>query len=89
MRHFYCEKVALFKFFGLHLDLDFRIKTFFGLWLDLDRVLKNEDWIWIAKFDSALISGLWIVIQPGFADQNRMQASFRKKLYWIRSGYPT
>jgi len=30
----------------------------FGLWLDMDRVLKNEDWIWIAKFDSPLISGL-------------------------------
>jgi len=41
------------------LDLDFTFQKFFGLWLDLDQVLKNQDWIWIAKFDSPLISGLY------------------------------
>jgi len=25
--------------------------------MDLDRVLKIQDWIWIAKYDSPLISG--------------------------------
>jgi len=24
--------------------------------LDLDRILKSQDWIWIAKYDSPLIS---------------------------------
>jgi len=31
--------------------------NFFGLWLDLDWVLKIQDWIWIVKYDSPLISG--------------------------------
>ena len=56
MRHFRCEKAAFFKFVGLHLDLDFIFEKKFGLWLDLDWVLKNLDWIWIAKYDSPLIS---------------------------------
>jgi len=38
MRHFCCEKDAFFKFFGLHLDLDFTFEKFFRLWLDLDWV---------------------------------------------------
>jgi len=55
-RHFCCEKAAFFESFGLHLDLDITFAKSFGLWLDLDRVLKNQDWIWIAKYDSPLIS---------------------------------
>jgi len=33
---FCCEKTVLFKFFGLHLDLDFTVGKIFGLWLELD-----------------------------------------------------
>jgi len=36
MGHFCSEKAAFFKFFGLHLDLDFTFEKLFGLWLDLD-----------------------------------------------------
>jgi len=36
MRHFSCEKAALFNFFGLHLDLVFTFEKLFGLLLDLD-----------------------------------------------------
>jgi len=49
---FVVEKAAVFKYFGLHLDLN----NVFGLWLELDWVFKNQDWIWIAKYDSPLIS---------------------------------
>ena len=31
----------------------------FGLWLGLDWVLKSQDWLWMAKYDSPLISGVW------------------------------
>jgi len=53
MGHFCC---AFFQFSGF-------IWTWkcFGLWLDLDWVVKNQDWIWIAKYDSPLIFGLQIV----------------------------
>jgi len=37
-------------------DLDFEFLKLFGLWLDLDSVLKIQEWIWIAKYDSPLIS---------------------------------
>jgi len=57
MRHFRCEKAAFFKYFGLHLDLDFTFEKYFGLWLDLGLSFKNQDWIWIAKYDTPLISG--------------------------------
>jgi len=40
MRHFCREKVAFFKYFGLHLDMDFAFEKYFGLWLDLDWVFK-------------------------------------------------
>ena len=36
MRHFCCEQVTLFKFFGLHLDLDFTFANVFGLCSDFD-----------------------------------------------------
>jgi len=36
MPHICCEKAAFFKYFGLHLVLDFTFETIFGLWLDLD-----------------------------------------------------
>jgi len=36
MGYFCCEKVAFFKLFGLHLDLDFTFEKSFRLWLDLD-----------------------------------------------------
>ena len=36
MRNFCCEKAEFFKFFRLHLDLDFTFEKVFGLWLDLD-----------------------------------------------------
>jgi len=32
------------------------LEKIFGLWLDLDWVLTNQDWIWIVKYDSLLIS---------------------------------
>jgi len=60
MRHFCCEKTAFFKYFGLHLDLDCTFEKYFGLWLDLDWVFKNQDWIWIANYDSPLISDIII-----------------------------
>jgi len=56
MRHVCCEQAAFFKFFGLHLDLDFTFANVFGLCLDLDWVLTNQDWIWIEKYDSPPIS---------------------------------
>jgi len=37
--------------------LDSEFPKLFGLWLDLDCVKKIQDWIWIAKLNSALISG--------------------------------
>ena len=40
------------------MDLDFKFLEPLGLWLDLDWVSKIQDWIWIAKYDSPLISGL-------------------------------
>jgi len=57
MRYFCCETAAFFQFSGLHLDLYFTFKKIVGLWLDLHWVLKNQDWIWIAKYDSPLIFG--------------------------------
>ena len=57
MRHFSCEKAAFFIYFRLHLDLDFVFEKNFGLWLDLDWVLKNQ--VWIAKYDSPLISAAY------------------------------
>ena len=63
MRHFCCEKAANFKLFGLNLELDFTYEKIFGLWLDLDWVLNNQDWIWIAKFDSPLISDAHLCLQ--------------------------
>ena len=36
--------------------MDFKFLIVFGLWLDLDWVFKIQDWIWIAKLDSPLIS---------------------------------
>jgi len=56
LRHFCCKKAAFLKYFGLHLDLDFALEKYFGLCLELDRVFKNQNWIWIAKYDSPLIS---------------------------------
>jgi len=49
MWHFCCEKATFFKYFGLHLDLDFSFEKNFGLCLDC---FKNQDWIWFAKYDS-------------------------------------
>jgi len=39
MRHFRCEKAAFFKFFGLHLDLDFAFEKIF---LDCGWTLKKS-----------------------------------------------
>jgi len=47
-----------FLFFGLYLDLNFEFLELLGLCLDLDWVFKIQDWIWIAKYDSPLISGV-------------------------------
>jgi len=52
----FCHQKAVFLFFGLCLDLDFEFLKLLGLWLDLDGVIKFQDWIWIAKYDSPLIS---------------------------------
>jgi len=71
MQHFYCEKAAFFKYFGLHLDLELTFENFLGLWLDLDWVLKNRDWIWIAKFDSPNISAAYMPTYP-----SRLQWNF-------------
>ena len=38
------------------MDLDFEFLNLFGLKLDLDWILKIQDWIWIGKEDSPLIS---------------------------------
>jgi len=54
---FVVKKLHFKKYIWLHLDLDFAFEKIFGLWLDLDWVFKNQDWIWIAKFDSPFISG--------------------------------
>jgi len=40
------------------------VKKIFGLCLDLDRVLRNQDWIWIAKYDSLPISEAEVVTDP-------------------------
>ena len=47
-----CILLIFWTLFGLGL----LIKKKFGLWLDLDWVLKIQEWIWIAKYDSPLIS---------------------------------
>jgi len=54
----FAMKMLYFFIFELSLDLDFEFLKLFGLCLDLDRVLKIQDWIWIAKYDSPLISAL-------------------------------
>jgi len=40
------------------LEYVFSFEKSFGLRLDFDRVLKIQDWIWIANFDSPLISAV-------------------------------
>jgi len=54
-------KSLFFQYIGLHLALDFTFEKYFSLWLDVDWVFKNQDWIWIAKYDSPLISARWCV----------------------------
>jgi len=58
MPHVCCAKAAFSKYFGPYLDFTFEKN--FGLCLDLDWVLKNQDWIWVAKYDSFLISDRWL-----------------------------
>jgi len=54
---FFCGKKLYFViFFGLRLDLDFKMKKLFGTRMDLELVLKLRDWIWIIKYESPLIS---------------------------------
>jgi len=54
---FFCRKKLYFViFFGLRLDLDFKMKKLFGTRMDLELVLKLRDWIWIIKYESPLIS---------------------------------
>ena len=38
------------------MDLDFKFKDIFGIRLDLDLVSEVQDWIWIVKYKSMLIS---------------------------------
>jgi len=54
--YFCCEKAAFFKYFELHLDLDFTFEKYFRLWLDLDWVFENYHWGCIAKYGIPLIS---------------------------------
>jgi len=56
MQHFCCEKAAFFKFFGLYLDLDFPFEKLFWTVVGLGLSFKKLVWIWIAKYDSPLIS---------------------------------
>ena len=62
------KKCGIFVVKGLHfsniLDLDFTSKKIFGLCLDLDWVSKIQVWIWIAKYDSPLISVLNMIRFP-------------------------
>ena len=59
MRHFCCEKVAFFKYFGLHLDLELTFENILdGSWTWTE---FKQDWIWIAKYDSLLISAAEIM----------------------------
>ena len=55
---FFVDEKLYFSIFKLYLDFDFKFPKVFGLSLDLDWVLKIQDWIWTAKYDSPLISGL-------------------------------
>jgi len=55
MRNFVVN-MPFFKYFGFHLDLDLTFEKIFGLWLDLDWVMRKQEWIWIANYDSLLIS---------------------------------
>jgi len=51
-------KRLLFQIFWTSFGLDLKFEKVFGLCLDLYRVLSNQDWIWIAKYDIPLISGM-------------------------------
>jgi len=60
------KKCDIFVVKRLHISifgrfLDFTFEKFFWLRLDLDWVLKNQDWIWITKYDSPLISGVCVI----------------------------
>jgi len=53
---FVVKMVCFVNFLDFILDLDFKIKKLFGIRLDLELVLKVQDWIWVVKYDSPLIS---------------------------------
>jgi len=53
---FVVEMLYFVIFFGLHLDLDFKIKKLFGIRLNLELVSKVREWIWIVKYERPLIS---------------------------------
>jgi len=74
LRRFCYYKAVFCEYFGLYLDLDFNFFNLFGLWLDLDWVWNIQDWIWIAKFDSPLTSGLGLVRR--FATKHHNSKSF-------------
>jgi len=42
MRHFCCEKAAFFKYFGLHLDLDFTFAKYFWTLVGLGLSFKKS-----------------------------------------------
>jgi len=74
MLHFCCEKTAFSKFSGLYLDFNITFEKNFGLRLNLDRVFRKLDWIWIAQYDSPLISAVLIrTREAGNADQKVRQ----------------
>jgi len=43
----------------LDLSTSFELRPYiFGIWLDLEWLLRNQDWIWIVKYDSLVISAV-------------------------------
>jgi len=57
MRHFLLRKSCIFQLFWTSFGLGHHIKKFFWTVVGLGMSFENQDWIWIAKYDSLFISG--------------------------------
>ena len=55
---FVIKKLYFVNFLDFVWTWTFNLKKKFGLWLDFVLILKIQDWIWIEKCDSPLISAM-------------------------------
>jgi len=60
--------------------LDFKFFNLSGVCLDLDWVLNIQDWIWIANFDSPLVSGSYVFekVVWNFVQEKRFSSFWAK-----------